>query len=87
MAIVVDKSSKSSTCEDGEERKEQVRDHLVANEEAIENPVENDNRVERFGKDIRYSMREQRLPKKWWKNHSLSQHGKNGPMWHCWMIL
>ena len=33
--VVVDKSSKSSSFDNGEEREEQVEDHLVANEETI----------------------------------------------------
>ena len=52
--FVVDKSFKSSSCDDGKEREEQVRDHLVANEKAIEIPAKNNGRVERFGKDGRY---------------------------------
>lgn len=36
MVIVVDKSFKSSLCDDDEERDKQVKDHLVANKEAIE---------------------------------------------------
>ena len=39
MAVVVDKYSKSSSCDDDEEWEEQVEDHLVANKEAIENPA------------------------------------------------
>ena len=35
MVVVVNESSKSSSCDDGEELDEQVGDHLVANEEAI----------------------------------------------------
>ena len=53
-----------------------MEDHLVANEEAIEIPVENDGRVERFGKDGRYPKRERRPPGEWWKNHILPQHGE-----------
>jgi hypothetical protein len=49
--LVVDKSSKASSWNDGEE---QMGDHLVANEEAIEIPTENDSRVKRFGKSERY---------------------------------
>ena len=56
--VVVEEFAKSSSCDDGEERKEQVGDHLIANEEAIKIPVGNDSRVERFGKDRRYSKRE-----------------------------
>ena len=75
-AVVVEKSFKLSSCDNNEERKKQVRDHLVANEEAIEIPENNDGRIERFGKDGRYPKREQRLPKEWWKNHILPQHGE-----------
>jgi hypothetical protein len=49
--VVMDESSKSSSYDDSEERDEQVRDHLVAIEEAIEIPAENDGHVEKFGKD------------------------------------
>lgn len=35
-AIAVNKSSKSSSCDDGEECDEEVEDHLVANENAIQ---------------------------------------------------
>ena len=76
MVVVVDESSKSSSCDDGEEREEQVGDHLVANEETIEIPAENDGHVERFGKDGRYPKRERRPPGEWWKNHILPQHGE-----------
>ena len=58
----MDESCKLSLCDDGEERMKQVGDHLVANEEAIEIPTENDDRVERFGKSGRYSKREWRPP-------------------------
>ena len=68
-AVVVDESFKSSSCDDGEERKEQVGDHLVANEETIEILVENDSHVERFGKDGKYFKREQPPSGEWWKNH------------------
>ena len=40
--VVVDKYSKSSLCNDGEEPKEQTRDHLVANEEVVEILMKND---------------------------------------------
>lgn len=52
--VLVDESCKLSLYNNGEEREEQVGDHLVANEEAIKIPAENDGRVERFGKDGRY---------------------------------
>ena len=68
----MDKSSKLSSYDDGEERDEQVRDTLVANEEAIEIPVKNDGHIERFGNDGRYLKRERRPPGEWWKNHILS---------------
>ena len=42
MAVIVDESSKSSYYDDGEEHEKQVKDHLVANEEAIEIRAEND---------------------------------------------
>ena len=45
-------------CNDGEEREEQVRDHLIPNEEAIEIPTENISHVERFDKNERYPERE-----------------------------
>ena len=32
MVVVVDESSKSSLCDDGDDREKQVEDHLVANE-------------------------------------------------------
>ena len=35
MLVVVDESSKSSSCDDGEKCKKQMGDHLVSNEEAI----------------------------------------------------
>ena len=69
--VVVDKSFKSSLCDDGEEREEQVGDHLVANGEVIEIPPENDGHIERFGKDGKYSKRERCMFRKWWKNHIL----------------
>ena len=37
MVVVVDESSKSSSCDDGEECEEQVEDHYVANKEVIAN--------------------------------------------------
>lgn len=52
--VVVDKYFKSSSCDDGEEREEQIGDHLVA----IKILAENNNRVERFGKDGRYPKRD-----------------------------
>ena len=40
-AVIVNKYSKSSSCNDGEEYDEQVEDHVVANDEAIKIPMEN----------------------------------------------
>ena len=57
-AVVVDEYSKLSSCDDGEECEEEMGDHFVANEEAIEIPAENDSHIEKFGKDGRYSKRE-----------------------------
>lgn len=54
--VVVDKSSKSSLYDDGEECNEQVKDRLVANEEIIKILAENDDCVERFGKDGRGNL-------------------------------
>ena len=51
-------------------------DHLVANEESIKLPAENDGRIERFGKDERYPKRERHPPREWWKNHILPQYGE-----------
>ena len=50
-AVVVDEPYNND-----EECEEQVEDHLIANEEAIEILVENDDRVKRVGKDERYPM-------------------------------
>jgi hypothetical protein len=47
---------------DDEEPKEQVGDHLIANEEAIEIPMENDGHLKRFGKDGRYLKKERHPP-------------------------
>ena len=74
--VVVDEPSKWSSCEDVEEHEEQVGDHLIANEEAIEFLADNDGRIERFGNDEKYPKREWRPPGEWWKNHILSQHGE-----------
>ena len=63
-ADIVDKSSKSSSCDDGEERNEQVGDHLVANEETIKIPTENDGRDKRFGEDEQHPNREQHSSRK-----------------------
>jgi hypothetical protein len=56
--VVVGKSSESSLCKDDKQCNEQVRDHLVADYEAINIPMENDNRVERFVKYRRYPKSE-----------------------------
>ena len=61
-AVVVGKSYKSSLCNDGEERNEQVGNHLVAYEETIEVPVENDSHIEGFSKYGIYPKRERRPP-------------------------
>ena len=50
MVVVLDESSNSSLCDACEECKEQVGDGLVANEEAIKIPTENDGRIEKFKK-------------------------------------
>ena len=72
----MDESSKSSSCDDSEKYKEQVRDHLVANEEAIKIPAENGGPVERFSKNGRYPKKERCRPGEWWKNHILPQHSE-----------
>ena len=54
MVVGMDESSKSSLYDDGEKRKEQVGDDLVANEEAIEIPTEHNGRIKRFRNDGRY---------------------------------
>ena len=53
MVVGMDESSKSSLYDDGEKRKEQVGDDLVANEEAIEIPTEHNGRIKRFRNDGR----------------------------------
>lgn len=57
-AVVVDEHSKSTSCDDGDEREDQVKDHLIANEDAIKISAENDDRVGRFGKNGKYHKRE-----------------------------
>ena len=57
--IVVDEYFKLYLCDDGEKRKEQVRDQLVAN----------DGCIERFGNDRIYPKKER--PGEWWMNHIL----------------
>lgn len=51
--VIVGEASKSFACDDSQDYEEQVGDHLVINEEVFKIPVENDSRVERFGKDER----------------------------------
>lgn len=41
MVVVVNESSKSSPYDDDEKRDEQVKNHLIANEEEIKIPAEN----------------------------------------------
>ena len=79
-------------CDDGEECEEQVGDYLVANEEAIKISVKKHGRVERFGKVGRYSKRERRPPKEWWKNHFVMRIGQemqttNDPPWDTYFLL
>jgi hypothetical protein len=74
--VVMDKFSKSSSCNNSEKCEEQVRDHLVANEEAIRIPAVIDGHVEIFGKDEKCPKRERHMPREWWKNHTLSQHNE-----------
>ena len=55
MVVVVEEFSKLSSCDDSERRKEQVGDHLVANEERIKKEtLRNDNHVNRFNENGRY---------------------------------
>ena len=61
--------------DNGEEHKEQVEDHLIANEDTIKILAKNDNHVEKFGKDGRYPKKKWRPPGEWWKKHILPQHG------------
>ena len=65
MVVVVDEYFKLCSCDDGEEREEQVGNHFVTSEERIKTPVVNDGRVERFGKDERYPKRKQHLQGEW----------------------
>lgn len=75
--VVVDKSSKLSSCNDGKEPEEEVGDHLVANEKPIKILAGKDSRVERFSKNGRYSKR------KWRPSITFNPNTtKNGPMWH-----
>lgn len=88
--VVLEKSSKSSSCDDDEECKEQVGYHLVTNEKAIKILADNDGCIERVGNDQRFpkrERRERRPPGEWWRNHIPSKHSKKGPMWHCLMII
>ena len=45
-------------CNDGEEREEQMRNHLVANKKTINLPANNDGRIEKFGKGGEFPKRE-----------------------------
>lgn len=58
----------------GEEREKQVKDHLVANQEAIQIPAENDSLVEKFGRNGRHPKREQLPLKLYLNNHIVSLH-------------
>lgn len=68
--IVVEKYSKLSSYDDDKEFEEQVED-----EKTIKIPVKNDNCIEKFGNDGRYTKRKRHLLREWWKNHILLQHG------------
>ena len=59
-ALVLDKSSKLPLCNDDNERDEQMKYHLITNEEAIKIYMENDGHDERFGENGQYSKREPR---------------------------
>lgn len=50
--------------------------HLVVIEITIEKPVGNDGYVNKFKEDERIYKRKQHMPREWWKNHILFQHGK-----------
>lgn len=50
-AVVIDESSKSSSCDDGKEWEEQVGEHLVANEKATETRAENVSHIDKFGRN------------------------------------
>ena len=76
MVVVVDKSSKSCLGNDDKQRNEHVRDHLVTNYEAIDIPMENDGRVERFIKYKRYPKREWHPHGEWWKIHIVHLHSE-----------
>lgn len=71
MLVIVDKSSRSSSCNDGEECEEPMGAHLVANKKTIKSIAENDCHVEIFAKNERYLKRAQRLLGKWWENYIL----------------
>lgn len=72
--IVEDESSKSSLCNDGEEPKEQVRDHLVANKKITKMPTKSDVCSEKFNKDWRYHERKRHPLGESWENHIVRQH-------------
>ena len=71
--VVMNGFSRPTSCNDGEQRNEKMGDHLIANDEAIKIPTENDARVEKFGKDKRYSTRERPPLGEWWKYYILPQ--------------
>ena len=60
IVVIAKESSKSSSCDDGEEHKEQVQDHLVIIKEVIKISIENYNHIEKFNKNGRYCKRERR---------------------------
>lgn len=57
IVVVVYKYFKSFLCDDGEEHNEQVKDHLVANQETTKILAKNDSHDEIFGKDEGYPKR------------------------------
>jgi hypothetical protein len=82
--VVVDGSSKSSSCNDGEEGKEKVKDHLV---EAIEIHTENDGRVERFGKMEDILRKSGTFLESGGRIKFYSQHNEKWSKMHLWMIV
>lgn len=83
-AAILKKSSKSSLYNDIEERDEQVKYHLVANEKTIKIIAENDNNIKNMediskGSGVRLENGG--------RITCYSNTTKNGPMWHCWIIL
>ena len=69
-------------CDDNEKHKKQMGDHLVANEETIAKPAENDGHIKELNKGGRYPKNEQGPPREWWKNLILSTRVNGGPMGH-----